>query len=56
MRLLFCGSGWLPIIDQITARLPEGASLGTWDVQRSIDPRTFEVAAAAVLRARRRRA
>jgi phosphoglycerate dehydrogenase-like enzyme len=31
MRLLFCGSGWLPIIDQITARLPEGASLGTWD-------------------------
>jgi phosphoglycerate dehydrogenase-like enzyme len=31
MRLLFCGSGWLPIVDQITARLPEGASIATWD-------------------------
>jgi phosphoglycerate dehydrogenase-like enzyme len=31
MRLLFCGSGWLPIVDQIAARLPEGASIGIWD-------------------------
>ena len=31
MRLLFCGSGWLPIVDQIAARLPAGTSLATWD-------------------------
>jgi len=31
MRLLFCGSGWLPIVDQITARLPEGATIARWD-------------------------
>ncbi len=31
MRLLFCGSGWLPIVEQIAARLPEGTSLATWD-------------------------
>jgi len=31
MRLLFCGSGWRPVLDQITARLPEGASIATWD-------------------------
>jgi phosphoglycerate dehydrogenase-like enzyme len=31
MRLLFCGSGWLPIVDQITTRLPAGASITTWD-------------------------
>jgi phosphoglycerate dehydrogenase-like enzyme len=31
MRLLFCGSGWLPIVDQIAARLPHGATITTWD-------------------------
>jgi phosphoglycerate dehydrogenase-like enzyme len=31
MRLLFCGSGWLPIVDQISARLPEGSSVAIWD-------------------------
>jgi phosphoglycerate dehydrogenase-like enzyme len=31
MRLLFCGSGWLPIVDLIAARLPEGSSITTWD-------------------------
>jgi phosphoglycerate dehydrogenase-like enzyme len=31
MRLLFCGSGWLPIVEQIRMRLPEGASIATWD-------------------------
>jgi phosphoglycerate dehydrogenase-like enzyme len=31
MRLLFCGSGWLPIVDLIAARLPEGSSIGVWD-------------------------
>jgi phosphoglycerate dehydrogenase-like enzyme len=31
MRLLFCGSGWLPIVDVIAARLPQGSSIGIWD-------------------------
>ena len=36
MRLLYCGSGWLPIVEQIRARLPEvdvpgGAFIDRWD-------------------------
>ncbi len=34
MRLLYCGSGWLPIVEQIRARLPEaapGATIDRWD-------------------------
>ena len=31
MRLLFCGSGWLPIVDHIAARLPTGSSIARWD-------------------------
>lgn len=31
MRLLFCGSGWLPIVDYIRERLPAGASIVCWD-------------------------
>jgi len=31
MRLLFCGSGWLPIVDIIAARLPAGFAIATWD-------------------------
>jgi phosphoglycerate dehydrogenase-like enzyme len=31
MRLLYCGSGWLPMVDQIAARLPAGSSIATWD-------------------------
>jgi phosphoglycerate dehydrogenase-like enzyme len=31
MRLLFSGSGWLPIVDHIEARLPASASITTWD-------------------------
>ncbi|HWO22943.1 MAG TPA: NAD(P)-dependent oxidoreductase [Kofleriaceae bacterium] len=36
MRLLYCGSGWLPIVEQIRARLPEagvpgGAVIDRWD-------------------------
>jgi phosphoglycerate dehydrogenase-like enzyme len=34
MRLLFCGSGWLPVVDLIAERLPRatpGASIGIWD-------------------------
>lgn len=31
MRLLYCGSGWLPVVDLIAARLPDGSSIGVWD-------------------------
>jgi phosphoglycerate dehydrogenase-like enzyme len=31
MRLLFCGSGWLPIVDYIAARLPTGSSIERWN-------------------------
>ncbi|HUJ56926.1 MAG TPA: NAD(P)-dependent oxidoreductase [Kofleriaceae bacterium] len=31
MQLLFCGSGWLPIVDHLAARLPAGASIARWD-------------------------
>jgi len=31
MHLLFCGSGWLPIVDAIAERLPAGATISTWD-------------------------
>lgn len=31
MRLLFCGSGWLPIVDAIAARLPTDSTITRWD-------------------------
>jgi len=31
MRLLFCGSGWAPIVEHIAARLPAEASIRSWD-------------------------
>jgi phosphoglycerate dehydrogenase-like enzyme len=31
MKLVFCGSGWLPIVDAIRARLPPGATIAIWD-------------------------
>ena len=31
MHLLFCGSGWLPMVDLIRARLPAGSTIDTWD-------------------------
>lgn len=31
VQLLYCGSGWLPIVDYIAARLPAGSSIRTWD-------------------------
>jgi phosphoglycerate dehydrogenase-like enzyme len=31
MRLLFCGSGWAPIVEHIRARLPVGSTIDTWD-------------------------
>ena len=31
LRMLFCGSGWLPIVDHIAARLPAGSTIARWD-------------------------
>jgi len=36
MRLLFCGSGWLPIVDHIAARLPSGTTITRWDRTRPL--------------------
>ncbi len=32
MRLLWCSSGWFTVVEQITARLPAGASIARWDL------------------------
>jgi phosphoglycerate dehydrogenase-like enzyme len=31
VQLLYCGSGWLPIVDNIAQRLAEGSSIRVWD-------------------------
>ena len=31
MRILYCGSGWLPIVDAIRARLPARSTIEVWD-------------------------
>ena len=31
MHLMFCGSGWLPMVDTVRARLPAGATIAAWD-------------------------
>jgi phosphoglycerate dehydrogenase-like enzyme len=31
MRLLYCGSGWRPVVEHVAARLPAGASIACWD-------------------------
>jgi len=36
MRLLYCGSGWLAIVDWIAARLPPHASIARWDRTRPL--------------------
>lgn len=36
MQLLYCGSGWLPIVEYIRARLPPGAAIRTWDRERPL--------------------
>lgn len=36
MRVLFCGSGWMPIVDAIAARLSEGSSIRIWDRSRPL--------------------
>ena len=36
VRLLYCGSGWLPIVDRIATRLPAGSSIRAWDRARPL--------------------
>lgn len=36
MKLLFCGSGWLPIVDAIEAKLPPRHQLARWDRRRPL--------------------
>jgi len=36
MRILFCGSGWLPIVDLIAQRLPAGDHIAVWDRARPL--------------------
>ncbi|MGE5180542.1 MAG: NAD(P)-dependent oxidoreductase [Acidobacteriota bacterium] len=65
MQLLFCGSGWLPIVDHIAARLPEGSTIARWDratplaaAVRDIDvllPSNARITADAIAAARRLR-
>jgi phosphoglycerate dehydrogenase-like enzyme len=31
VKLLFCGSGWLPVVNVISVRLPAGSSISSWD-------------------------
>lgn len=43
MRLLFCGSGWLPIVDHIAARLPAGMAVRAWDRTRPLVDEVAEI-------------
>jgi phosphoglycerate dehydrogenase-like enzyme len=43
MHLLFCGSGWLPIVEAIAARLPAGATIATWDRRAPLASAVAEV-------------
>ena len=43
MRLLYCGSGWLPVVDLITARLPEGTTISVWDRRAPLATAVAEV-------------
>ena len=36
MELLFCGSGWRPIVDEIAARLAPGDAIRCWDRRRAL--------------------
>jgi phosphoglycerate dehydrogenase-like enzyme len=46
MKVVFCGSGWLPIVDAIRARLPDGATIRARDLGQ---PLVDEVRDAEVL-------
>ena len=36
MQILFCGTGWLPIVDEIRRRLPAGVEIRTRDLDRPL--------------------
>ncbi|MBA3500469.1 MAG: hypothetical protein M4D80_20950 [Myxococcota bacterium] len=36
MQLLYGGSGWLPFVDRIRSRLPDGVEIHTWDRARPL--------------------
>jgi phosphoglycerate dehydrogenase-like enzyme len=36
VKLVYCGSGWLPIVGMIRERLPAGVTIELWDRQRSL--------------------
>lgn len=36
MRILYCGSGWLPIVDRIATALPAGVTIERWDRSRPL--------------------
>ena len=65
MKILFCGSGWLPIVDRIAARLPAADALASWDrkaplvdVIAEVDvllPSNAHISAAAITAANRLR-
>ena len=46
MDVIFCGTGWLPMVDKLRERLPRGATIRVCDYSR---PLTEEVAAANVI-------
>jgi phosphoglycerate dehydrogenase-like enzyme len=46
LEIVFCGTGWLPMVDAVRSRLPEGASLRVRDYVR---PLPEEVAGAHVI-------
>jgi len=36
MRILFCGSGWLPMVERIAARLPSDMTIACWDREQPL--------------------
>jgi lactate dehydrogenase-like 2-hydroxyacid dehydrogenase len=47
MRIVFCGNGWLPIVDEIGRRLPAETSIRVWD--RAARPLVDELRDAQVI-------
>lgn len=43
MQLLFCGSGWAPIVEHIAARLQPGSTIRTWDRREPLERVVGEV-------------
>jgi len=43
MQLLYCGTGWLPIVAYIADRLPAGSSIALWDRREALTACVREV-------------